>query len=401
VCAKEAISIDPAALAVLIEETDGSARDALNLIEQVRFIDTTITEASIRTILGKLSTTVLLDLLEAVINNDPAGVLAVLSSNALQGANPQATWDLLVNAVKSLLWLKYASNTISGEFSAQLPRMQTLAASCSHNRLLAIMQLLWDQETVFLQTSKKQLFLEFLFLQLAEQDNIASIDDLLRGYATAPASAPTRMATQATLQRTVSAPQVVPPTAPTPRPATAPAQATPQPPTPAQPATTPADPQWAQFLTALRTAAPDAVLLAILEQAIPAMTTPTEMTLALRHNSKFFTDKLDEMRPTWLSILQEIFGPLSKVEFSQQAQPVDRPKLVAAPAPTPEPTPRPQQPQSVNQQQTYGQKNFKSPQSTKPQELAGEFVNPAQVAPFADLLVTHFPGKLKRLKNFN
>lgn len=405
VCCKEQIVIEDQALAVLIEETDGSARDALNLLEQVRFIESPVTEESIRKILGKLSITILLDLLEAIIHNNPGQVIALLQNGSFQGTDPQATLDLFVQAVKSMLWLKYAKITLSNEFLQHQERFEALSAACSHNRLLAIMQLLWDQERIFLQTSKKQAFLEFLFIQLAEQDNIASLDELLQGLEgkgnntpSTPASShksftptprPAPIATISQQAAPVIEPARLPPA---PRPTATPAAA------PSSASST----EWSLFLTTLRSKTADVVMLAILEQA--TYTSPHEgaLTILLRHNTKFFTDKLEEMRPAWQPLLQEIFPGVKTIAFGQQenVQPVTTAKPPQPPQTEESTPPRPRPTQSVTQQATKPQRSFSRNGGSGPTPaLEGEFVTPS--TPFASLLVTHFPGKLKKLKNFN
>ncbi len=410
VCRKEAIDIDDTALAVLIEETDGSARDALNLIEQVRFLESPITDISIRKLLGKLSTTVLFDLLEAIINNSPAGVLTILSNGGLQGTNPQATWDLLVSAVKTLLWTKYASNTATGEFAQYQSRLNELAAACSHNRLLAIMQLLWEQERIFLQTSKKLAFLEFLFLQLAEQDNIVSIDELLQGFTSdkrQPVTGSREISTSPQQPNKIAAAPVQRAATPPPQNISTPAAAPSAAPAPTTPAPTPqleqpVNLEWAAFLAKLRTSSTDVVLQAILEQAAYKITASGELTLSLKQNSKFFTEKLEEVKPAWFPLLQEVLGPIKKILFDQLPQSVVPPKALpkdpqSSSPPPQSPRPRPTQPVANPNANPY--KTFKPVTAPKISDVEGEFITPTAALPFASLLVTHFPGRLKRLKN--
>jgi DNA polymerase III subunit gamma/tau len=401
VCKREAIDIEDSALSVLIHEADGSARDALNLLEQVRFIESPVTESSIRKILGKLSTPILLDLIEAAVTNNPTSVLTVLSSGALQSANPNATWDLLVSAIKTILWIKYASPTIPGEFMQHRERLNEITQTCSHNRLIAIMQLLWDQERIFLQTSKKHAFLEFLFLQLAEQDNIAGIDELLQGLTSGTIS-PRKQNNSVQQQPKVIAAQpatVAPP--PQPQVAAPAVQSPPSTPAKEESITQIVNSDWAAFLVKLHAGTDDSLLLAILGQATNNSPVSGEITLALRQHSKFFTEKLDEMKPTWFPVLQEIFGPLKKVSFIQQDVVITPPKAPVGtiPAATGAPTPRPRPTQPVAAANNSQYKSFKTATPTKIPEFEGEFITPSPAnLPFASLLLGHFPGKLKRLK---
>jgi DNA polymerase-3 subunit gamma/tau len=80
VCETENVRIDNAALDVLIDETDGSARDALNLLEQVRFSTDYVTIEALLMILGKVSTNVMVTLFEHIVDNKPQQVLQHLRS---------------------------------------------------------------------------------------------------------------------------------------------------------------------------------------------------------------------------------------------------------------------------------------------------------------------------------
>lgn len=409
ICVRENILIEDAALNVLIEETDGSARDALNLLEQVRFVESPVTEASIRKILGKLSISVLLDLLEAISDNQPNRVIDAFQKGFFQGTNPLATWDLLVQSFKLLLWLKYTQVNLPTEFSAHQDRFMNLANTYSHNRLLGVMQLLWDQERIFLQTAKKQAFLEFLLIQLAEQDNIASIDDLLKGLSFAGGSKaenkdlnfgrkqqPTvsivrpaeHLATAKTTHNDLVQAQPKEDILPV------------QPSVVLEPGTpdiiTQSEP-WGGFLAALRAKSQDAILLAILEQASCAQQNDQELVILLRNNTKFFTDKLDDMRSIWFPLVQQTFNSVKTIKFGQREDvPASLPKAQPVVA-MPQEQPRPQLTQSANSNSFKGQKTFKQSGSAQPMYPEGEFVSPT--LPFASLLTTFFPGKLKRLKS--
>ena len=61
VCEQEKISYDDEGLGVIIKQTEGSVRDALNLLETVRFSHKTVTRGSIA-LLGRMDDQVLIAL---------------------------------------------------------------------------------------------------------------------------------------------------------------------------------------------------------------------------------------------------------------------------------------------------------------------------------------------------
>ena len=61
---------------LIIKETGGSIRDALNLLEQVRFSDSRVTKEAIYQVLGHLDENRLLNLFEIMLYKNPADLLA-------------------------------------------------------------------------------------------------------------------------------------------------------------------------------------------------------------------------------------------------------------------------------------------------------------------------------------
>src|SRR6185503_16129094 len=55
ICTAHQLSVEREALSLIVRETSGSARDAINLLEKIRFYDTTVTKEAMLTILGKIS----------------------------------------------------------------------------------------------------------------------------------------------------------------------------------------------------------------------------------------------------------------------------------------------------------------------------------------------------------
>jgi len=182
VCASENIEIDDSALEILIEETDGSVRDALNLLEQVRFSSEQVTQDAVLNVLGKISNTAIIKLFACVLEQDGTKLLTHLHTIAFKTLVPQTIWNMIVELCRALMWVKYGVQTLPNSFNKQFDELFTLANNCSLNRLHAIMQLLWSQEALFLQTSKKHTFLEVVLLQLCQQTNIADVQALIQEW---------------------------------------------------------------------------------------------------------------------------------------------------------------------------------------------------------------------------
>jgi DNA polymerase-3 subunit gamma/tau len=83
VLAEEGVPAEPPALALVAHAARGSMRDALSLIDQaIAHGGGSVTEASVRAMLGTVDTGYLYDLLEALARRDPAAALAVADAMA-------------------------------------------------------------------------------------------------------------------------------------------------------------------------------------------------------------------------------------------------------------------------------------------------------------------------------
>ncbi|MFA6535672.1 MAG: DNA polymerase III subunit gamma/tau [Candidatus Babeliales bacterium] len=178
-CAQENVSIEDSAIELIIAETEGSVRDAINLLERVRFSQAVVTTDIILSVLGKISAQELCVLFDCLLEQDPSKVLTQLKAMNFQSLSPQNLWDMLIEFCRALLWIKYGVKELNIGLSQHFAELIRLAQKCSFNRLQAIFQLFWSQEDIFLRTNKKHIFLEMVLLQICEQTNIADLEDLL------------------------------------------------------------------------------------------------------------------------------------------------------------------------------------------------------------------------------
>lgn len=393
ICNQENVVIDDAALDLLLEETEGSARDAINLLERVRFSGDHITEQTVLQVLGKLSNKELLELFDILLDQNGPKLLAYLQTMSFEIIAPQMVWDMTINLCRALLWVKYGVESIPGSFNKDLSELKRLAGKCSLNRLNAIFQLLWSQEELFLRTSKKHLFLEMVLLQICEQVNLHDLEDLMKMCQTGTYIERAPSFTQSTHSYQQQAPQplqrasqVAESTAP-------------------QPVHKPAEKviindDWSRFIAQLPSLN-DRFLASILEQAqfIEIDAVKKLIKIQIANIGPFIRDKIDDTRTLWLPLLNQAFPEFKGFELLQGP-------VTATPRPaqtieleTPITIERPQQSQAAQpfvKKNTYynNNKSFQS-QSKAP---VGEFVNvhDSQKWPVANLIISHFPGKIRK-----
>ncbi|MCW5714806.1 MAG: DNA polymerase III subunit gamma/tau [Bauldia sp.] len=109
ITAKENVAIDRDALAVVARAAEGSARDALSLLDQAiahRGADETITSGAMRALLGLADRTRTIDLFAEVMRGDASTALATLRDLYDAGADPQLVLQDLANFTHLVTRLK-------------------------------------------------------------------------------------------------------------------------------------------------------------------------------------------------------------------------------------------------------------------------------------------------------
>ncbi|MCF7799851.1 DNA polymerase III subunit gamma/tau [Candidatus Babeliales bacterium] len=178
ICSKENINIQDNSLDIIIQESQGSARDAINLLERIRFNEENITPKSILKVLGKVSEKELLDIFDFLIAQNSKNLLNYLISINFNTIDAQNLWDMLIQICRCLIWVKFETNNLPIYINNK-EKLKELADKCSINRLNAILQLLWSQEDIFFKTHQKSIFLETVLLQICQQENLKNIKELI------------------------------------------------------------------------------------------------------------------------------------------------------------------------------------------------------------------------------
>ncbi len=377
ICTNEGVIIDPAALDVLLDETEGSVRDAINLLERVRFSSDHITEQTIHDVLGKISTQQLFTIFQRILEQNAPKLLDLLQTINFEQRSPQLLWDMLVHLCRALVWIKYGVQTIPGGFQAHRDQLTIIAQGCSLNRINAIFTLLWSQEELFLKTSRKHLFLEMILVQLCQQVDIADVHELIKSC---------KDITQTPSRATIPEPQhlpstpVVPVATATLPPHEAPTPS-PQPSAPEQPIQPPSD--WDCFVNAI-TQIPDPVLCSIFKQAtlIKKEDESKQVIIQLNTESTFFKNKITETKNLWFPSFCQFFQGYTGFAYAPSPRVLitPQPKLQAQTTTSATPTQQPHQPQ-------------RSAQRAENDYL---IIKNSVQWPKASLLLRYFPGKIKR-----
>lgn len=368
ICKEEGMVVDDQALDLVIEETDGSVRDALNVLEQVRFSQGAVTQETIVGILGKVSNNAVIELLTLIIEQNPAGLLSSMKHISSSGCSAQVLWELVTELIRALVWINYGVEVLPNQFNRQLDLLKQLAAQVDIKRLHAMLSLLWQHELLFLQTAQKHLFLEMLLLQLCHPVIVPTAEGSLKQTSSRKA-APVASVSVAKPIAAQAAPTVTESTTPL----TSPMQPV------AQDERTVL---WQQALNKIIEAHDDGFLHAILKQAVFCgyQADNGVLTLQLSNNGSFFKDKLKECIPACKGMFNEFFPGFAAFDFAESAGKSPTKPISGM------------LPDGASVQVKRNEQDKSKAQSSGARTLN---VDDKEQWPSANLLLDHFPGVIK------
>ena len=251
---QEAIDIQPEAIQVVAQRSQGGLRDAESLLDQLSLLPPPIEAAAVWDLLGAVPEQELLELVGAMSSAEPVQLLEATRNLLDRGRDPGAVLQGLAGMLRDLVLMAAAPDrleltSVSPQFRDQLP---ALAKTMGRARLLQWQAQLRGSEQQLRQSVQPRLWLEVLLLGLLAEP-MAAQPITAAPPKTQPAKTPAIAVTP--IEAPVPAPAAAPtPTeAPTASPKPAPA-ASPELPTVSNPAPSPSTnlPElWQQILGSL------------------------------------------------------------------------------------------------------------------------------------------------------
>ncbi len=121
VCQEEGIVAEHAGISFLVHESEGCVRDALNLLEQVRFAtEGTITKDAVMQVLGRMHDTHIMAIFELIlVTKNIEELFSLLQMSCFEQQAAEYVWNRLLLYARALIWqhhgtvLSHASTTLS------------------------------------------------------------------------------------------------------------------------------------------------------------------------------------------------------------------------------------------------------------------------------------------------
>lgn len=173
ICERENIPFDKHGLMFICKETDGCVRDAINLLEQVRFAGDAVTKDAVLTVLGYLDDERLMRLFELVLYQGPERVVHFLHEIQFSLFAVDRVFEQLLVLIRDAMWAKHG--VVPPHGADRFQALKELVGKCSWQRLHEIGQYFYEHEQQFWRTTQKHALLEVMLLQLCKKNNANSM----------------------------------------------------------------------------------------------------------------------------------------------------------------------------------------------------------------------------------
>ena len=169
VCKSESISYDNQGLRVIIKESQGSVRDSLNILEQVRFSFNSATKKTVQQVLGHLGQEKVIELFDILLTKKPKEVLSFLKNLKFEIFSAQYLWDKLIELFRVAIWVK---NGVEPDWCIDnIDLIKKIVKAVPLDHLHDIAQMFYENEVLFTRTKSKHSLLEMILLQISQKND--------------------------------------------------------------------------------------------------------------------------------------------------------------------------------------------------------------------------------------
>jgi DNA polymerase-3 subunit gamma/tau len=182
ICAKENLTAEPGAIAVMARAAEGSLRDGLSLLEQARaYCGSNITDAQVRELLGVVPGEILDELTGAIEERSAERVLSLVHRLLAEGQNLQHFCREAIGHFRNLLVARVcgADSELIGAPADERPRLKKASEFFSEEDLTRFFQILLQTDDDVRRKPDARLHLEMGLLRMVNAARLAPLEELL------------------------------------------------------------------------------------------------------------------------------------------------------------------------------------------------------------------------------
>ncbi|HSL16547.1 MAG TPA: DNA polymerase III subunit gamma/tau [Methylomirabilota bacterium] len=189
IAAREGFGLSPGAAAAVAAAAQGSVRDALSLLDQLRaFADGDIDDQAVTAVLGLPSFEVTRSLVEALAAGEAGAALATIRSELAAGHDAAILYQEVGRLLRTLLHLAVASELQVAVTDDQRRLIEPAAGRLGADALTRMLGLWLEQEPLLRDAGNRELALEVAALRLARWPAVQRVEAWLAGGEAAPAA---------------------------------------------------------------------------------------------------------------------------------------------------------------------------------------------------------------------
>jgi DNA polymerase-3 subunit gamma/tau len=164
ICQRENIAYDQLGLQAIAHATHGSLRDAINLLEQARFAEASVSKASVTKVLGQIDDQTLYELLSAMMSGRVEQFFEIVKKFEGKTVSVDYVLKRILEIVYDFILLKYNA---APKYTTDIPDIcKEQITHINLSKLLYWFEKLTELDPIITKTSKKQLLFESTLLRL-------------------------------------------------------------------------------------------------------------------------------------------------------------------------------------------------------------------------------------------
>lgn len=181
ICTQEDINFTKEALEIIAQESEGSVRDALNIIERARLIDNNLDKNIVLELLGFLDDEQLFQLFKAIIEQNHNSILEFCTKIELQKLNAHIIWKKVIDIIRVALYIKVGTKNIINNYSEKnIQFIISTINNCPTEKLIKMLEICYSYELIFLKSAVPYNVLEIVLLKISKEEKNSSSNGTLK-----------------------------------------------------------------------------------------------------------------------------------------------------------------------------------------------------------------------------
>lgn len=165
ICIKEEIAFEQEGLSLIVKESQGSARDALNMLESVRFSASCISRSAVIKAFGHVDQERIIVLLEHILSGHQEKLLAHCKTIDSSEKTVMFVWQQFIQLLHACIWLKHGVQPDS--FTDYIERIKNIIASIPWTQFYSYVNFCYQQEQTLFKTTNQHSFFVMIMLRLS------------------------------------------------------------------------------------------------------------------------------------------------------------------------------------------------------------------------------------------